>query len=468
MNNTKIPGKVFGAIIATGLMSFCGVIVETAMNITFPTLMTEFKVTTSTVQWMTTIYLLIVAIIVPLSANLKRSFATRKLFLAANLLFITGVVLDLIAPNFAILLIGRVVQGLGTGIALPLMFNIILEQVPAEKIGLMMGMGTLITAIAPAIGPTFGGLVVTSLNWRYIFAFLLPILICSLVLGLLTIQQKTPFHFTKLDIPSVLAISATFIGLILGLNQIGSHAFWSWTVAGALLIGILGGVGLVLRSRKLTSPIINFRVFHYLRFSGHVTAFFIMQLIALGLSFILPNYIQLVNNQTAIAAGLTVLPGAVLGAIFAPISGKILDDLGPRKPIILGAALSVLAVILFSLRALTLTGTTISSFYLLFMAGVGLAFGNIMTNGLKNLPTKLQSDGNAVLTTVQQFAGAVGTSLVAMIINQSQTSLGKTTTSLATAIGSQHAFQMLVILGIVELILLVLVVRPQASETTSN
>src|SRR5699024_4294909 len=115
MNNTKIPGKVFGAIIATGLMSFCGVIVETAMNITFPTLMTEFKVTTSTVQWMTTIYLLIVAIIVPLSANLKRSFATRKLFLAANLLFITGVVLDLIAPNFAILLIGRVVQGLGTG-----------------------------------------------------------------------------------------------------------------------------------------------------------------------------------------------------------------------------------------------------------------------------------------------------------------------------------------------------------------
>lgn len=464
MNKPKIPGKVFGAIIATGLMSFCGVIVETAMNITFPTLMTEFQVTTSTVQWMTTIYLLIVAIIVPLSANLKRSFATRKLFLTANLLFITGVILDLVAPNFAILLIGRVVQGLGTGIALPLMFNIILEQVPAEKIGLMMGIGTLITAIAPAISPTFGGLVVTSLGWRYIFAFLLPILLCSLILGRLTIQQKTPIHFTWLDVPSVLAISATFIGLILGLNQIGNHSFWCWPVAGALLIGILGAIALVFRSKKLTSPIINFQVFHYLRLSGHVAAFFIMQLIALGLSFILPNYIQLVNSQTAIAAGLTVLPGAVLGAIFAPISGKILDDLGPRKPILLGAGLSVLAVVLFSLRALQLTSTMISCFYLLFMAGVGLAFGNIMTNGLKNLPTSLQSDGNAVLTTIQQFAGAVGTSLVSMIINQSQTHLGKTTTSLATAIGSQHAFQMLVILGLIELILLVLVVRPQAQQ----
>ncbi|WP_125767852.1 DHA2 family efflux MFS transporter permease subunit [Lapidilactobacillus wuchangensis] len=468
MTNQKIPGKVFGAIIATGLMSFCGVIVETAMNITFPTLMTEFKVTTSTVQWMTTIYLLIVAIIVPLSANLKRSFATRKLFLTANLLFMTGVILDLVAPNFVLLLIGRVVQGLGTGIALPLMFNIILEQVPREKIGLMMGMGTLITAIAPAIGPTFGGLVVTSLNWRYIFAFLLPILICSLVLGLLTIEQKTPTHFVRLDLLSVLAISLTFVGLILGLNQIGSHAFWSWPVAGALVAGILGAVLLVFRSRQLASPIINFQVFHYLRFSGHVTAFFIMQLIALGLSFILPNYIQLVNGQTAIAAGLTVLPGAVLGAIFAPVSGKILDELGPQKPILIGASLSILAVILFSLTALQLNSVMISGFYLVFMAGIGLAFGNIMTNGLKNLPAALQSDGNAVLTTVQQFAGAVGTSLVAMIISQSQTKLGKTTTSLATAVGSQHAFQMLVLLGILELVLLILVVRPQAAANTTN
>ncbi len=133
-----------------------------------------------------------VATVVPLSANLKRAFKTRNVFLTANLLFITGVVLDLITPNFSLLLIGRVIQGLGTGIALPLMFNIILEQVPPQRTGFMIGVGTLITAIAPAIGPTFGGLVVANLSWRYIFAFL-PILIFSLILGLFTIKQTTQF-----------------------------------------------------------------------------------------------------------------------------------------------------------------------------------------------------------------------------------------------------------------------------------
>lgn len=193
MANQKISAKLYGAILATGLMSFCGVIVETSMNVAFPTLMTQFKVSTNTVQWLTTIYLLMVATVVPLSANLKRAFKTRNVFLTANLLFITGVVLDLITPNFSLLLIGRVIQGLGTGIALPLMFNIILEQVPPQRTGFMIGVGTLITAIAPAIGPTFGGLVVANLSWRYIFAFLLPILIFSLILGLFTIKQTTQF-----------------------------------------------------------------------------------------------------------------------------------------------------------------------------------------------------------------------------------------------------------------------------------
>lgn len=152
MSEEKISPKVIRAIVGAGMLSFCGVVVETAMNITFPTLMTEFGINTSTVQWMTTIYLLVVALVVPLSAYLKRSFKTKSVFLAANLLFILGILIDTIAPSFVLLLFGRVVQGIGVGIALPLMFNIILDQVPMSKIGTMMGVGTLITAVAPAVG----------------------------------------------------------------------------------------------------------------------------------------------------------------------------------------------------------------------------------------------------------------------------------------------------------------------------
>ena len=161
-SSDKIPAKVFAAIVATGLMSFCGVIVETSMNIAFPTLMREFGVSTNVISWMTSIYLLAISIIVPISAILKSSYKTKNLFLTANVLFLLGLIVDAIAPSFVFLLLGRVIQGIATGIALPLMFNIILEQVSKSKIGTMMGVGNLITGAAPALGPTFGGIVINS------------------------------------------------------------------------------------------------------------------------------------------------------------------------------------------------------------------------------------------------------------------------------------------------------------------
>ena len=138
-NTEKIPAKVVAAIVATGLMSFCGVIVETAMNVTFPILMREFSITTNQVQWMTSIYLLLVAIIVPLSAILKSSYRTKTLFTVASLFFMGGIIIDALAPSFWLFLVGRAIQGIGTGIALPLMFNIIMEQVSTSRIGFMMG-----------------------------------------------------------------------------------------------------------------------------------------------------------------------------------------------------------------------------------------------------------------------------------------------------------------------------------------
>lgn len=149
--NRNVSIKLYLSIIATGLMAFCGVLIETAMNVTFPKLMTQFNVDTATVQWLTTGYLLVVSIIIPISGVLKRRFTTMKLFITASIFFIVGLLICSLANRFDILLIGRIIQGVGTGIALPLMFNIILEQAPLDKIGLLMGIGTLVTAIAPAL-----------------------------------------------------------------------------------------------------------------------------------------------------------------------------------------------------------------------------------------------------------------------------------------------------------------------------
>lgn len=450
MREEKIPFKVILAVIATGLMSFCGVIVETSMNISFPTLMKEFDVTTSTVQWMTTIYLLVVAIIVPLSSFLKKNFKTKSLFLCANLLFILGLVIDAIAPTFSILLLGRTIQGLGTGIALPLMFNIILENVPTSKIGLMMGIGTLITAVAPAVGPTFGGLVISGLGWRYIFVILVPILIISFFLGIKNIKQKSQIQKTAFDLLSLIYLIFTFAGLIYGFSNMSN---FNLLIALSFIIGILGLIGFVSRSRKIDHPLINISILKNLKFSGHVLSFFLFQVLSLGFAFILPNYIQLVNSQSATIAGIAVLPAGVVGAIFAPLGGKILDKFGARLPILFGVTFADISLLVFTLLSRNLSTTVIVWVYILYMCGMGMSSGNIMTDGLNLLSDKNQADGNAIFNTLQQFAGATGTSIVSAIIALSQSN-HSLSTKVSTAIGTQHAFIILFIIGLINLFIL--------------
>lgn len=278
MSQDKISAKVLFAIFATGILSFCGVAGETAMNITFPILMKEFEINTATVQWVTTSYLLVVACVVPLSAYLKRSYKMKTIFLVGNLLSVLGVLIDFLAPSFGFVVLGRLVQGMGVGFALPLMFNIILEQVPKRKIGLMMGVGTLIIAIAPAIGPTVGGLLTATFGWRSIFLVQFPILLASLVAGLRSIEQMSKVKQESLDVVSLFAIIALFVGLILGMHGLADHPFLSFPVLGWLVIGILGLVLLVWRSNQLETPIINLAILKNPLLTGHVLAFFTFQL----------------------------------------------------------------------------------------------------------------------------------------------------------------------------------------------
>lgn len=466
-NRQQIRPQVIAAVIATGLMSFSGVIVETAMNITFPTLMKEFNITTSTVQWLTTGYLLTVAIIVPLSSALKTRFKTKSLFMVANLLFLLGLIMDAVAPVFPVLLLGRIIQGCGTGIALPLMFNIIIDQVPASKLGMMMGIGTLITAVAPAIGPTFGGVVVASLGWRFVFIILIPLLLISLFTGMKTIEQKRPTRKIKFDPLSILLIAVTFIGLILGFSNMGAMRFASLPVVGALIVGLLGVIGLVYRSLHISQPVIDLRVLGNKTFSAHVFVFFSLQLISLGMSFILPNYMQLVNGASSTTAGLIVLPGAALGAVMSPISGRIFDHFGAKKLLLTGSAVVFIGLALFTIFALNIKDSLILSIYVFYMFGIGLIFGNVMTNGLANLKNTQQTDGNAILNTIQQFAGAVGTSLVSTIIGASQLSKGSSQAEL-TALGSRNALLVLTILMGLAIIVLMYAVKNKSSAETGH
>lgn len=449
----KVDLKLILAVIAAGLLSFCGVIVETAMNITFPVLMRQFSINTATVQWLTTAYLLVVAIIVPISAFLKRRFPTKGLFVTANLLFIAGLLVDASASRFWVLVLGRVIQGLGTGIALPLMFNIILDWVPDEQKGTLMGVGTLITAIAPALGPTFGGLVISRLGWHWIFILLLPLLLLSLGLGCYAIRQAKPTERASFDVTAWVMVMLIFVGFTLAFSNLQNFGQQPWLVLGLLLVGVAGLIGFVLRTSRAQQPLINLAIFKVQSFDWHLLGFFLVQINALGLAFILPNYIQLVNGKSALLAGLFVLPGAAVGAAFAPLGGRILDRFGAAKPILTGSSILAIAIALFTIFGQQLTGTLILWFYILLMIGMGLTMGNTMTSGLTQLSLAQQADGNAVFNTFQQFAGAIGTSLVSALItlvqNQASGSFAR-----RTALGSTVAFVFLLILIVSNLVVL--------------
>ena len=466
-NHKKLNGKVILAILAAGIMAFAGIVVETAMNITFPTLMAEFGVGISTVQWMTTGYLLVVAIIIPLSSFFKRRFKTKHLFLVAILLFSAGVLIDALAPTFPILLFGRIIQGCGTGIALPLMFNIILDQVPLEKLGFMMGIPTLITAVAPAIGPTYGGYVVSTFSWRSIFLFLLPLLVFSLITGSISIEQARPLEKIKLDFLSLLFIILTFVGIVFGFSRAGEDGWTNALVLGSLFIGLAALALFVKRSLGITNPIIHLDIFQTPSFKWSALSIFLVQLIILGLSFILPNYTQIVLGNSALTAGLLVLPGSIVGAALAPFSGRLLDVVGPKMPILTGSVLSLLSLFLFALIGQALDNNLILWIYLLFMAGIGFAFGNTITNGLKLVPPERNADANALFNTVQQLAGAIGTSVVATIVATSQNKQASAATlsyNELTAAGSVNAFLFLTALALISTLALVMVFRMQTDK----
>ncbi|KFF30543.1 DHA2 family efflux MFS transporter permease subunit [Bifidobacterium bombi] len=442
-----IPGKVFLAFVASGLLSLSGVVVETATNIIFPTLMHEFHISTDTVQWMTTIYLLVVSVVVPLSVTLKARFTSKSLFVTANLCFLTGLIIDIVASNFALLLAGRALQGFGAGIALPLMFNIILEEVPPEKIGMMMGCGTLITAIAPAIGPTFGGVVVSSVGWRYIFVLLVPIILVSLVMGVYGIEQLGEVSDVPFDVLGIGLIILTFAGLIIGFGSMSSARFMSLKVAGALVVGFVALALFVMRQLRVDAPMLDVRLLRDRCLSGYMIAFFLFQCAMLGLDLVLPNYIQLVNHSSALVAGLCLLPGALLGAVFAPLSGRILDVFGPKPPLLAGPLLSLAAMASLLVLNGRLSDGAICWLYVLYMLGMGLSSGNIMTTGLQRLDGSARTMGNSFFNTAQQFAGAVGTSLSATLLAAGQA--GASELSSGTVRGASFAFIVLiVVLGV--------------------
>lgn len=415
--------KVIPAVIATGILSFSGVLIETSMNVTFPKLMTEFNTDTNGVQWVTTGYLLAIAIIVPISAFLIRNFSTRTLFILSNSVFLLGILLDCVSPTLTLLLAGRVLQGVGTGIALPLMFHIILTKSPINRRGMMMGIGSMITSLAPAIGPTYGGVLLNTMGWRAIFWFLIILILVSLIMGLVSIPTEQVRRTEKFP-----ASTFVFLAIGLGLLLLAIEKV-SFSMAS---IGTLSLVIFYFMNKK--QKLLRLSLFKNARFDLYMYGFLAYQATLLGLSFILPNYLQLHLNVSAAAAGAFMFPGALISASLAPLSGSLLDKFGQYRPILFGLIVSTLALSVMFFYFQSLNFWTLMLTHMLLMVGIGFSYANFMTITLAALPVDETTDGNGILNTAQQFIGATSTAIVAQVIT---TAMNKNPNN-GIITGSQH------------------------------
>lgn len=459
----KVSRPLAGAIFATAILSFLGLLLETVLNVLFPALMVDFAISMADVQWMTSGYLLVVAILIPLSGFLNRRFTSRSLFVTAACAVIFGAIVAALAPSYGILLFGRLIQGVGTGLATPLMFNIILTQAPASKKGQLMGVGALVLGIAPALGPVVGGAIETAFGWRAVFWLVLPLALISLVVGWRSIRQATPLEKVKLDYLSLIALAAGFVGLILGIERLGAYLAARAQADGAASTGsmvtslVLIAAGVVflaaffVRSQRTAAPLIRLGALRSPVFLLSLTAFALLQFVALGLGYLIPNYAQLSLGTNALQAGLTVLPGALIGAALAPVGGAMLDRFGAQLPIVLGTSVAFVGSALLALAGSSLAIGGVVAFYLVFMLGFGITYANTQTHAMQAVARKFTVDGTAVMNTAQQFSGAVAMTILATIVTiaQGKEQLGAPAFAAATANGVGYALLVVALVALI-------------------
>lgn len=436
--------RLIRSIFAIGILSFLGIVIETALNIAFPQLMMEFHLGPATIQWLTTGYMLVSTVIVPFGSYLRKRFRAVGLFRAAVFSFLLGTICAAVANNFTLLLYGRLLQGVANGISLPLMFSIILEQASKKKVGTFMGIGTLVIAFAPAVGPVYGGIVVNYLPWQALFAFIIPVIIATWLLGETSISQtvksqKIPFDYQGAVTLAIFLVSTLF--LILGFT---SHNKILLQLILALL-ALSSGSLFVYLERKKPHALLDMTLFKRKHFDLFLTAFFLLQLLSLSMSFLIPNVLQMTFKQSTATAGLLILPAAIVDALVSAIAGVIYDKANPRLPIIIGVGI-ITATFLVA-QVVKPSVISLVAIYIIFMLGLGLSYSNIMTLSLEQLSSASTNDGNVLYMTAQSYSGAIGTALAASLLGWAQAKVSSQ--ELGTLNGLKLNLVVLLVIGLI-------------------
>lgn len=431
---------------------FAGMYSETALNIALPQLSMAFNVDVSVTQWLVVGYMLVIGVVLPLAGLLMKWFSARKLTVFALGAFFVGAIVSAAAPSFAVALVGRAMQGIGTGLVLPIMFAMVLEVIPPHKIGAAMGTSALVIMFAPAIGPTLAGALVGAGSWRLVFASFAVIALVGIVFALKF--EVNPYKLTKpsIDGLSIVLSVVGFGGVVLGAGMASSYGWTSPVVLAAL---VAGAVCLVLYARcqlTMETPIIDVRIFSHQGFRVGAVCMMVNFGVTLSAMYILPQFYQNSMLLAVAVTGVVMLPGGVVNALVSMVAGRIYDRIGARGPALCGFGLSIVgaAALLFVTPDSSLAYVVVC--HVIMMLGVPLAMSPCQTHALSSLPRELSADGSTALNTMQQVLGAVCTAVATSLLTAGQASYvaaGGADATLAFTQGSHWGFAFALALAVI-------------------
>ena len=448
---------VIAAVFLLG--SFITFLNSTFMNVALTDIMQDLNVSISTVQWLSTGYMLALGIVIPFTAFLVNRFKTKTLFLTSMSLFTIGTIIGAMATNFPTLLVARFIQGLSGGVTVPLMQTVFMLIFPIKSRGFAMGIVGIVLAFAPAVGPTLSGWIINSYPWKYLFYIPIPFAILDIILAFFLLKNVTGGKKVSMDFLSLIASTIGFGALLYGFSNAGNYEWSDTHVYLPLLIGALFIVLFIWRQLTMKDPILNLSIFKSKTFVFSTIIVMITYAGLISSELILPMYLENIKGYSAFDTGLALMPGAIVMGIMNPITGKIFDKYGARYLALIGLIILTLGTFGLSFLTPDTTRTYVVVVYALRMFGISMLTMPLTTSGLNSLHRSLYAHGNAANSTLRQVAGSIGTSIIITIMSKGSLNSTATNPLEAQVSGMNLAFASIGALTFIGLIIAFYVVK---------
>lgn len=410
--NFEHPHKV---MLGLYIGAFLGMLSETSMNIALPDLCETFGITTGTAQWMVVGYMLAIGVVLPCVGFLLKWIKAKTLVLVALACFFVGSVMSAASPTFALVLAGRIIQGIGTGIVLPTMYAAIMRVFPPQKIGAANGVAGLVIMFAPVIGPTLAGLLIGAFSWRTIFVLFAVVSVVAIACTFATFVTPIETTRPKVDLLSVLASVIGFGCLVAGVSLVADMGFSALVVA-LLVIGIVVVALYAYRQLHIENPVLDLRALGIATFRTPALMVTCSFACTLAIMFLAPQELQRGLGLNSSVAGMLMLAGGVVNAIFSFMTGRWYDRVGARPLVRVGAVVGIVGSVLFLMIGVGTAPAFFVFAHVVFMVGIPLMQQSAQSAALRGLPRELAADGSTILNTMQQVFGAIGTAIATCLL----------------------------------------------------